>query len=96
MTRRERVLQALGHQKTDFVPYHMDFTKESYEKVVAYTGDEDFYAHTGGHLMMNEYSDFREVASGMWCDHFGVVWNRTKDKDIGMMDNILITDDNIR
>ena len=89
MTARERVLAALNHQNTDFVPYHLDFTKAEYEKVKSYFHDPDFYEKTGCHLLYDQYSGFPTELSdrpGHFRDDFGVVWNRIIDKDIGVVE----------
>lgn len=95
MTARERVLAALNHQSTDFVPYHLDFTQTEYEKVKNYFQDPGFYEKTGYHLLYDQYSGFpTELADrpGHFRDDFGVVWNRTIDKDIGVVDQPFVCD----
>lgn len=97
MTRRERVIAALNHQKTDFVPYHIDFTQEAYDKMVKYTGNADFYETIGGHLFIGGVGSFRQVEGkkDIWQDEFGVEWNREKDKDIGVVEHPILSDDKI-
>lgn len=92
MKRRDRVIAALRHQKTDFVPYQIDFVQEEYEKMVRFTGDANFIERTNGHLMIGGFGAFTDVGNECWRDFFGVVWNRSKDKDIGVVDEILIGD----
>lgn len=36
MTRKERVIAALNHQDTDFVPYHVDLTGQAMERLKAH------------------------------------------------------------
>ena len=50
LTRRERVIQALRHQQTDIVPYHIDLTGQAEERLAAFTGAPDYLAGTGIHL----------------------------------------------
>ena len=33
MTRRETVIQALNHEETPVIPYHLDFTEQALEKI---------------------------------------------------------------
>ena len=49
LTRRERVIQALRHQQTDIVPYHIDLTGQAEERLAAFTGAPDYLAGTGIH-----------------------------------------------
>lgn len=74
------------------MPYQIDFTVEEYEKIVRETGDENFYARTNGHLYQGGYGGFTPVGRERYRDLFGVVWNREKDKDIGIVDELLIPD----
>jgi len=86
MTRRERVLAAIAHQTTDFVPYQIDFTKPAYQNVVKYTGDANFFQKIGNHVCGASYGGMVEVRPNYFRDYFGVVWNRTVDKDIGVVE----------
>jgi len=94
MTYRERVRSALLFQTPDKVPYHIGLTGQAFDKVAAYTGDADFMAHTGNHMSIEELCLPQvEIRPGYWRDEFGVVWNKTGvDKDIGVIDSILIED----
>jgi uroporphyrinogen decarboxylase len=58
-----------------------------------YYGDPDFASKLGNHIMkLARYSPekWTEVKPGYLKDEFGVVWNRTVDKDIGVVDEYLI------
>lgn len=94
MTRRERVIQALNHCKTDYVPYQIDFTTEEYQKAVKFTGDKNFASKINNHLFLNGYGKMEQSKENPnhYIDIFGVIWNREKDKDIGVVENLLIPD----
>ena len=86
MTPKERVYRALSFEKTDLVPYHIDFTIPAREKMAQYLGDPDFLGKIGNHLAFTKAvrpESFVEVAPGFIRDEWGVVWNRTIDPDIG-------------
>ncbi|MFC2075930.1 uroporphyrinogen decarboxylase family protein [candidate division KSB1 bacterium] len=86
MNRRERVFRAIEHRDTDIVPYDIDFTVPAREKMIDYYGDADFEEKIGNHLARIEAvpSDgWIETEPDIWRDEFGVVWNRSIDKDIG-------------
>ena len=94
MTIRDRVYAALAHQQTDIVPYQIDFTVEALEKVIDYYHDADIASHIGNHLANAMYDIYRathtEVCPGYFRDHFGVIWNRTVDQDIGMVEGLCL------
>lgn len=96
MTKRERVYAALAHQQTAVVPYQIDFTSPAKDKVVGYYHDAEIERHIGNHLASVMYAVYdathHEIRPGYFQDHFGVVWNRTVDKDIGMVDGLLLPD----
>ena len=93
MTPKERVQCAVNHQQPDWVPYHISFTVPARAKMAAYYGDEGFADRIGNHLIsLGEElpAAWEEVQPGFWRDEFGVVWNRTIDKDIGNVESYQI------
>lgn len=96
MTRKERVIQTLRHQATDFVPYHCDFTQQAMDKMIEFTGDKDFLDQFGVHLNYIQYWGWpteKKDQPEHFVDDFGVTWNRSgADKDIGVVDDPLIKD----
>lgn len=96
MTKKERVIQALQHQSTDFVPYHCDFTEQAMEKMITYTGNAHFLDTFDVHLNYIQYWGWPTEKIDQpehFVDDFGVTWNRSgADKDIGVVDTPLIVD----
>lgn len=94
MTRKERVIAAINHQKTDIVPYYIGMTQQAYEKTARYLNDPDFVNKIGNHIDMVDYSGWpteTEPGSGYFKDDFGVVWNRNvADKDIGVVEHFVL------
>jgi len=99
MNNRERVLAALNHQQPDRVPYDIRFTQVARAKMAQYYGDHDFESKLGNcFTWFRPYPNdvrFRLVGPDIWEDEFGVRWNRTIDKDIGVPCNQLITPQNV-
>ncbi len=89
-TRRERVLCALHHQQPDVCPWQINPTVDAYARVAEYLGDEDWIEGVGNHLVSYEDGCFIEERTGFWRDQFGILWNRTIDKDIGNVDQLLL------
>jgi uroporphyrinogen decarboxylase len=90
MTRKERVRQAITHHDTDIVPYSMHLTQIAYQRLLDYVKDPDYIANIGDHLTGCGYGGFVEVKPGYFQDDFGVVWNRTVDKDIGVLEGLVL------
>ena len=99
MTRREVVINALCHKETDRIPYHFEFTAQEEDKVLQNTDKEAFYSQYGGYLHYFQYWGYpteKEDRKGYFTDDFGVTWNRTgADKDIGVIDEPIISDPDI-
>ena len=95
MTRKERVREALRHRRTDICPWDVRFTVPAARKLAEHFGREDFRREFGCHVELIGHAapeSWSEVAPGYWRDEFGVVWNRTVDRDIGDPDGQLLAD----
>ena len=90
MTRRERVYKALHHEQPDYTPYQLDITSELSAKVAAHLGDSGFMEKVGNHLNIIEFGGFTEEPGCVFRDQFGIPWNRTVDKDIGIVQDYLL------
>ncbi len=95
ITPRERVLTALAHRQPDKTPWQLDLTIEAHARTAAYLGDPDFLSRVGNHLVGVEDGYFREIRPDYWQDQFGIVWNRSIDKDIGNVHEFLIKEPDI-
>ena len=98
MNNRERVLATLAHQQPDRIPYNIEFTHPAHAKMVDYYGDPDFASKLGNCLTVLGCAPagaWREVAPDVWQDQFGVQWDRSIDKDIGVVCNRLVTPGNL-
>ena len=90
MTNRERVIASLEHRQPDRTPYCIGFTAPAHAKMVEYYGDANFAAGLGNamsSLGTTTPDGWREVEPDVWEDQFGVRWNRSVDKDIGVVCN---------
>ena len=95
ITPRERVLKALRHEEPDIVPYHLGFTQPALRKFEAYCGTKDVDSFAGNHLAIfsvRRMAPWTEVRPGFWRDSFGVLWNRTVDPDIGVVEEYPLRD----
>ncbi len=86
MTKRERVFKALAFEEPDSVPYHIGLTIPLREQLASHFGTEDLDGVLGNHfvgLSSEPPGAWTEIRPGFWRDEFGVVWDRTVDRDIG-------------
>lgn len=96
MTPRERVLAAIEHRQPDKCPYDIGFTERAFKAMVEYTGNPNPYALFESHL-----AGYHVVPMGhcptdtCYVDAFGVEWDRSRDRDIGIVANRMVTPDNI-
>jgi uroporphyrinogen decarboxylase len=93
LTPRERVLMAIRHEQPDRVPWHFTFTQPARDKLQSYYGTtrwDDVLDVLGNHFAAYRPQlpgEWLESLPGRWRDEFGVVWNRTVDQDIGVVEN---------
>ncbi|MDD4870190.1 MAG: uroporphyrinogen decarboxylase family protein [Kiritimatiellae bacterium] len=98
MNAQDRVLTALSHKQPDKTPYQINFTQNARKKMADFYGDPEFESKLGNCLSLQSYSQrkhWKEIATDIFQDHFGVRWNRSVDKDIGVVCNQLVTAENV-
>lgn len=85
MTKREVVREVLRGQRAPYVPWSFDFTKEAKDALVVHLGTEDIDTAVGNHILKlgRDIGIFEPLGNDFFRDNFGVVWDRTIDKDIG-------------
>jgi uroporphyrinogen decarboxylase len=98
MTNRERVTASLEHRQPDKTPYRIGFTAPIRARMAAFYGDPDFESKLGNALttLSTELpGGWREVRPDIWEDEFGVQWDRSVDRDIGVVCNQMITPESL-
>lgn len=104
LTNKERVRRSLQHLDSDIVPYQISLTSDAYDKMVQYYKDKDteeavLFPNIGSHLLglgRAELPDKSGVPQpGFYRDDFGVVWDRTRDRDIGVIHDFIVNPDNL-
>jgi len=98
MTNQERVTHSLAHQQPDRIPYHIDFTIKAHEKMAEYLGDPHFREKIDNclqYLSLGRPGFPIEIQPGIFEDEYGAQWNRTVDKDIGVVQNCRIIPANL-
>ena len=99
ITPRERVWQSIRHKQTDRVPYHFPCTIPTRIKLENHYGTKDLAAVLDQNIVKfsaRANQPAVEIKSGFFRDEFGVVWNRTVDKDIGAVEEFLLKDRSLK
>ncbi len=86
-TKREVVKRVLEGKKPPYVPWSFGFTHEARQKLVAHYRTEDLGPHLQNHIRgFGSGIGFMEpLGDDCYRDYFGAVWNRSRDKDIGVV-----------
>lgn len=85
MTPRDVVKEAVAFRRPPYVPWSFRFTKEAREKLESHFGTTEIDPFIGNHILElgSDIGFFTELGNNRFRDVFGVVWDRTIDKDIG-------------
>ena len=94
ITKREIIKIVLDGKKPPYVPWSFKFTKEPYEMLQQYFGVEDLDEVLGNHILQlgSDIGFFEKVGENLYRDYFGVVWDRSIDKDIGDIKGSVLPD----
>ena len=87
-SKREIIQQVVAGQRPEYVPWSMGFTHEAHHKLVAHYGsDQALEQVLDNHLLGlgNGIGFFTDLGDEHYKDIFGVVWDRSVDKDIGVV-----------
>lgn len=85
MTKREIVKEVLDGHVPPYTPWSFRFTQEAREKLAEHYGTSDLTGVLGDHILElgSDIGFFEDLGNWQFRDGFGVVWDRTIDKDIG-------------
>ncbi|OGV80365.1 MAG: hypothetical protein A3K19_31375 [Lentisphaerae bacterium RIFOXYB12_FULL_65_16] len=97
MTSKERVTAALKHQQPDRTPYCIGFTQKAHAAMKARYGDGFLtLIHNDIHgVAATPGPRQKQVSDTVWQDEFGVQWDKSIDKDIGVVSNCIIPERNL-
>jgi uroporphyrinogen decarboxylase len=79
-----------------WVPWNMGFTFEANEKLDAHYGKENLEKVLGNHFLGFGAGGFEDIGDNRFKDIFGVVWNRSEDKDIGVIEGRVLPEPSLR
>lgn len=96
MTKREVVQTVLSGDAPPYTPWSYRFTAEPKAELCTHYGCtvEDLIEYTGCHILElgSDIGFFEDLGSDRLRDVFGVVWDRSMDKDIGMPESYRLED----
>ena len=86
-TKREVVRTVLEGGRPPYVPWSFGFTHEAHDTLAAHYGTPDLEPILHNHLLAlgNPVGFFADIGDGCVRDVFGVTWDRSVDKDIGIV-----------
>jgi len=98
MTRREVIRAVLEGRKPPYVPWEMGFTTEAWAKLSAHYGADKAWGRLDNHLLGVGGTDrfFTDLPNDRVRDYFGVEWDRSVDKDIGVVCNKVLRDPGLK
>ena len=92
MTKREVIKTTLNGKKPPYVPWSFSFTCEARDRLVQHFGTEDLESILHNHFLGlgNAIGFFDDIGNNRMKDVFGVVWDRSIDKDIGIVERTVL------
>ena len=92
MTPRDVVRLVLEGKKPPYVPWSCGFTQEAKARLQQHYGTEDIDTLLQNHLLKlgSDIGFFEDLGNDRVRDVFGVVWDRSVDKDIGIVEGCLL------
>ncbi len=98
MTKRNVIHAILEGKQPPYVPWSMGFTVEAAEKLKAHYGVEALDDLLDNHLLDlgNGIGFFTDLGNDRVQDVFGVVWDRSVDKDIGVVCQTVLPEPTLR
>jgi uroporphyrinogen decarboxylase len=87
MDKREVIRMVLAGQRPPYVPWSLGFTKEAKAKLQEHFSQPDLEPVLQNHLLKlgSDIGFFSDLENDCVQDVFGVVWDRSVDKDIGIV-----------
>ena len=85
MTARERVTAAIQHNNPDHTPSFIDLCTPTMQAFTAKYGirKEEFSDFANNHIEKISYNSGEFITGDLFQDEYGVIWDRSLDKDIG-------------
>jgi uroporphyrinogen decarboxylase len=97
-SKREVVQMVLEGQKPPYVPWSFGFTVEAKHKLQQHFGVQDLEQVLQNHLLKlgNDIGFFTDLDRDRVQDVFGVIWDRSVDKDIGIVEGCVLPEPSLK
>ena len=94
MNKRDVVKCVLDGKRPAYVPWSFKFTQEAESLLVDHYGTEDIEAAVDNHILRvgSDIGFFEDIGDDCLQDVFGVVWDRSVDKDIGIVMGCILSE----
>ena len=98
MTKREIIKLVLDGETPPYVPWSYSFTVEAKEKLMSHYGHDDIINAVDNHILGlgNDIGFFNNIGENLVQDVFGVVWDRSIDKDIGNIRGFVLSEPTLK
>lgn len=92
MSKRTVVLDVLKGRQPPYVPWNIGLTKEARDKLQDHYGELELEIALENHFLRlgSDIGFFEDVGNNRVRDVFGVVWDRSVDKDIGIVEGCVL------
>lgn len=97
ISKREVVKLAIEWRKPPYVPWSFSFTQEAAEKLNKFYKTDNLDEVLENHILWlgDVIGFFENMGDDNYKDVFGVVWDRSEDKDIGIVKNCVLSEPDI-
>lgn len=98
LTKRQVVKLALEGKRPPYVPWNIGLTKEARDKLIQHFGHSDLEEALHNHFLRlgNDIGFFSDLGNNRVQDVFGVVWDRSIDKDIGNVEGCVLPEPTLK
>jgi len=84
---------SIKHNRPDKTPFHLSFTSDVKKNVAEYFKNDNLDSQIDNHLVVYKARlPYVEIFPDYWQDEFGVLWDRTHDKSLGVVTNYQLKD----
>jgi uroporphyrinogen decarboxylase len=96
-SKRDVIKLVLNGNEPPYVPWSIGLTSEAKKKLQSHSG-EDIESLLQNHLLKlgSDIGFFEQISDNIFRDVFGVQWNRTIDKDIGLPANVVLIEPSLK
>ena len=97
-SKRDVVKMVLQGDQPPYVPWSFCFTLEAAHLLAAHYGTDDLDTAVDNHIVRlgNGYGYFDEISVDLFRDVFGVIWDKSVDKDIGIVKGEVLSEPDLK